>query len=208
MEIEMQRFNNSFKVINYSLNKQCIFDSKDIIWFTDGSCTGNGKAYSEGGFAAICTNGPTIGNIIYKRMENANRPTNIRAEGFAIQAVFEKLILDSKLTTWNTATIYSDSELWIKMIYNYMPKWKSATFETKANPDITKKMWEYWMHLKKTNKKVELVHVAAHNKDNSATSKDPFKRYCHDNNKLADELANIARTLPDYKLYDHRISNK
>ncbi|MGL5935145.1 MAG: RNase H family protein [Cetobacterium sp.] len=204
----MNKFRSSFRSINYNLNKICIFDTKDIIWFTDGSCAGNGKKCSVGGFAAVCTNGPTMGNILYKRIEKADKPTNIRAEGFAIQTVFEKLIIDLKSDNWNSATIYSDSEFWIKMLYTYMPKWKEDMFNSKANPDITKKIWQYWNHLQKSNKKIEILHIYAHNKDNSATSKDPFKRYCHDNNKLADELANIARSLPDYKLYDETIKHE
>lgn len=201
----MQKFINSFKKVNNSINKTCLFDMRENIWFTDGSCTKNGKICAKGGYSAICTNGITAGAILYRRLNVNEKPTNIRAEGMAIQTVFERLVLDVNLDTWYSATIYTDSEFWVKMIYDYMPKWSSDNFNAKANPDLTKKIWSLWNHLKKTNKKIEVVHIYGHNKDNSATSKDPLKRYCHDNNKLADQLANIARENEDYKLHEEQI---
>lgn len=81
-----------------------------------------------------------------------------------------------------------------------MPKWTSDTFKLKSNPDLTVKISELWKKINAFDKVVDLTHVYAHNKDKSGDSKDPYKKYCFTYNGLADELANIARDLPDYKI--------
>ena len=200
----MQNFVKKFKsvntnnpyIINQKINKNGLKNGlKTAIWFTDGSCTGNGKKSANGGYAAVCVNGHQKGLLLFGKVNTDIKATNIRAECYAILTVLENMLQDTDLT-WNHGIIYSDSEFWIKMVYDYMPKWKAANFDLKANPDLTKKLWKIWQQLHKTDKMVEIVHVFAHNKDKSATSTDPFKRFCHDNNQLADELADIARNLP------------
>lgn len=173
---------------------------KTISWFTDGSCHGNGKKSSSGGFAAISVSGYRQNAFIYGKVDDRLiKATNIRAEGTAILLILENLleIIDNK--SWDKSVIYSDSEFWIKMIYNYMPKWKSDTFDQKANPDMTKQIWRLWNRIN-VDKHIEIIHVYAHNKDNSAGSADPYKRFCHNNNEIADDLANLARELPDYRI--------
>jgi ribonuclease HI len=183
--ISMDDFLNKYKNIKK-------IDSQVISWFTDGSCSNNGKKKALGGFAAICVSGNKKNTIIYGRVDDRTiKATNIRAEGMAILSVLEDLIITDN---WNEAVIYSDSEFWIKMIYDYMPKWKPQDFDQKANPDLTKKIYNLYNRIKR----VEFKHVYAHNKDKSATSTDPFKRFCHDNNELVDNLANIAKDLPGY----------
>lgn len=169
-------------------------DSQVISWFTDGSCSNNGKTKALGGFAAICVSGHKKNTIIYGKVDDRTiKATNIRAEGTAILSVLKDLLTTDN---WNEAVIYSDSEFWIKMIYDYMPKWKPQDFDKKANPDLTKKIYNLYNKIES----VEFKHVYAHNKDKSATSTDPFKRFCHDNNELVDILANIAKDLPDYDI--------
>lgn len=173
-------------------------DPKTISFFTDGSCVGNGKKNAIGGFSAICVSGYKKNTLVYGKVNNEKSVTNIRAEGYAILAVFELLLSEIECTKWNKCIIYTDSEFWLKMIYNYMPKWSIDTFSTKANPDLTICMWDIWKKINRSDKTIEIIHVYAHNKDNSQNSPDPFKKFSHDNNALADELAGIARELLEY----------
>lgn len=195
--LEMNKFMNRFKIVNNIKHN----NDKTLIWFTDGSCTGNGKNTAKGGFASICVNGYKANNIIYGKIDNHHvKASNIRAEGIAIQTVLNELKKCINSNNWTTAIIYSDSQFWEKMLYNYMPSWTAGKFEQKANPDLTKSIYNIWKELQRSNKIIKVEHIYAHNKDNSATSSDPFKRYCHDNNELADILAGIARELPDYNI--------
>ena len=174
--------------------------SKTLSWFTDGSCLNNGKKNSTGGYAAICVSGYKKNTLIYGKVDNSEyKTTNIRAEGIAIMNILNILLKEIE-SDWNKSIIYSDSEFWIKMFYNYMPAWKANKFSMMANSDLTVKMWDLWNKLNKV-KKIEFVHVYAHNKKKDATSSDPFKRFCHDYNALVDELAGIARELPDTEIH-------
>jgi len=188
-----------FKTINN--NNEYKIPNNTVVWFTDGSCINNGKKNSQGAFAAICVSGYTKYNMIYGKMSTTNiKPTNIRAEYYGILSALEKLEYDLKSPKWDKAIIYSDSKFWIDMIYKYMPKWQVDIFDTKKNPDLTKPLWAIWKKLEKSNKSVEIIHVYAHNKNNSKDSTDPFKRFCYNNNNIADELANIAREFSHTKI--------
>ena len=123
IQTDMKNFVKNFKTVNYSMYKEPIFDKKSLIWFTDGSCIKNGKTNSSAGYASSCVNGFKKGLIIYGKLDDKLiKATNIRAEGMAIQSVFENVIKNNKSSDWNSAVIYTDSEFWVKMIYNYMPK--------------------------------------------------------------------------------------
>ena len=194
---DMTNILTKFKLINN--NNLYKTDHRINIIFTDGSCLKNGKKNSSGGYASLFVNGPYKGNLIYgKVQDDVVKATNIRAEYFGIISSLEKL--QSGLTdNWYAAIIYTDSEFWIKMLYEYMPKWNSAKFDTKANPDLTKPLWKLWKELQASNKEISLRNVFAHNKDKSATSTDPFKRFCHDNNAIVDNIAGIAGKLETYE---------
>lgn len=81
-----------------------------------------------------------------------------------------------------------------------MPRWNTDKFKTMKNSDLSDSIWNLWTQLVNSNKSVKIIHVYAHNKDNSANSKNPFKLFCHFYNTLADELAKIAKDLPDYEV--------
>ena len=180
---------------------------KALICFSDGSCTGNGKKTSVGGYALLWINGLNSENIILGRVpDKETAATNIRAEYYGIKTYLDILKKDIKNPNWDAAVLYSDSEFWIKMIEQYMPKWNETKFKTKANSDLTIPLWALWNELQNSNKKIEIKHIYAHNKDNSATSSDPLKRFQHDSNKLVDELATIARKLPDNKVINMNIA--
>ena len=176
-EISEQTYNQVDKV-DWNINKP---PTKIHKVFTDGSCRGNGSKTAIGGYAAIFVEGPWKGKQICSQLKNT---TNIRAEGTAIIKVFEELI--ANVNEWDYCELYTDSDFWIKMIYNYMPKWSVNQFKSKANPDLTINMWELW---NKISDRVKLIWVPAHNKKNTENSNDPFKRFCYIHNNEVDKLA-------------------
>lgn len=199
------KFTYKIKLVN-ELEFTKSISHKTISIFTDGSCTSNGNRTAIGGYAIVYVSGYLQNSIIYGKVNTSlTHATNIRAEGTAILVALQKLL--SKVTSkkWNKCIIYTDSEFWLKMLYDYMPKWPAAHFKLKANPDITIAMWDLWTQLSATNKTLEIVHVYAHNKDNRANSTDPYKKFTYECNALADELAGIARELTDYELVQEKL---
>lgn len=185
-----------FKKINFENSYK--ISKNTLVWFTDGACIKNGKLNATAGYASICTNGVKNGDFIIGKVDDINiKPTNIRAEGLAISNTLKYLYSDINNNSWNDIIIYTDSEFWINMIYKFMPSWSQLKFETKSNPDLTKQIYKTFIDIQK-QKSIRLIHVYSHNKDFSKNSIDPFKKYCHDNNDIADQLANYAKTLLHY----------
>jgi len=177
--------------------------------FTDGSCSKNGYSDAVGGFASIIVSGYNRHNMLFGMVEpkmlstsislptQIIKPTNIRAEGFAILNALNELHHDiDNADKWKEAIFYSDSEFWINMITKWMPTWPTSKFMSGANPDLTISIRDMW-NVVNEKKKVSIMHVYAHNKDMRA-SDDLFTKFTYHNNDLADALAFIARTLPDY----------
>lgn len=207
MEDDIMLISRQFKKINLDhANLIKKLPKKTLICYSDGSCTGNGKKTSVGGYALLWVNGLKMGDITLGRVPDKEvAATNIRAEYYGIKTYLDILKKDIKNSNWDTAILYSDSDFWIIMLEQYIPKWPKDKFKSKANPDLTIPLWALWNELQNSNKKVEIKHIYAHNKDNSATSADPLKRFQHDSNKLVDILAEYARKLPDYKVVNMNI---
>lgn len=163
--------------------------------FSDGSCISNGSKSSTGGFAAIFVNGYLKNKIILGNLGKLNNkpPTNIRAEGMAIIEVLKLLLKEIKSDKWQTAQLFTDSEFWLKMITQYMPKWSETQFNAKANPDLTKQIWNDWNKIMASGKDLEIIHVYAHNKAKTMNSTNKYEKFCYDNNNIADILATYAR---------------
>jgi ribonuclease HI len=156
--------------------------SNAIEWFCDGACTGNGRAYALGGFAAICVSGDDHGLVIMGKMTNAS---NIKAEGMAILRI---LLYIAAHKMDHKHVIYTDSEFWKNMVQKYMPRWDSDTFDKKANPQYTKPMFDLTTRLKDI---VTIKWVPGHDKLGWSRA-DGDKLYCYTNNKIADALATYA----------------
>ncbi len=203
---DIKKIIKSIKSLNINNDFYKKIDAKTLAWFTDGSCQNNGHKNSNGGYAAICVSKNKQGTVIYGKVDDTIvKATNIRAEGTAILNVFKYSIKHIKESEWNKICIYTDSKFWVSMIYDYMPNWDDGNFDKKANPDLTKEIWKSFNTIKK-NKDIEIIHVYAHNKDNSANSANPYKQFCNYNNDLADKLANISSTLDNYKINIKKIT--
>ncbi len=81
-----------------------------MVFFTDGSALNNGKKHSKGAYAYASPAGIFKDTTAAVKMVDKIPPTNIRAEGFAILAVFKFLSLPENICKdWNTCIIYTDS---------------------------------------------------------------------------------------------------
>jgi ribonuclease HI len=196
----MNIITKSFKNVN--INNSYKIPSNTIVWFTDGSCSKNGKANSIGGYASVCVSGYKHGTYIIGKVDDRKtKATNIRAEGLAILNTLNYIHSNIKDPQWDQSIIYSDSEFWIKMIYNYMPNWTIYKFSEMSNPDLTKAIYDKWIKINNSNKKIQIIHTYAHNKKNGKESTDAFTKFCYDNNDIADQLAVYARDISEYETY-------
>ena len=74
-----------------------------------------------------------------------------------------------------------------------MTKWKKTTFNKKANPDMTKRIWLIYNEVKSKGV-LKLIHMRSHNKDGWNKYKDgTYEKYCFDQNDYADKMCGYAR---------------
>jgi ribonuclease HI len=163
------------------------------IAFTDGSCFPNNKSImSRGGYSSLFVSGPLSDMCIYGNLcishENAS---NIRAEGMAIIRTLD--MINNSTEKWDMCTIITDCEFWINMLNKFMPKWKKNTFNEKANPDMTKRIWSVYNEVKQKGV-IKLMHMKSHNKDGWNKYPDgSFEKYCFEQNDFVDKLCGYAR---------------
>jgi len=168
--------------------------SKLISIFTDGSAVGKyGKNKKDptcqGGYSAIFI-GQIEGYLLGNLDTTKHFASNIRAEGQAIISALHKCFIELKEKT--NIDIYTDSEFWIKMILNYMPKWTEKKFMEKENSDLTIKLWKLWKEINSKHN-VKLHHMYSHNKSGLKDSTNQNDQFKYINNELADKLATEAR---------------
>ncbi len=176
---------NSANIANSGEPANLIIKTVEKI-FTDGACTNNGKRNARGAYAAIFVEGQWVGKTLCGGLPSCDvADSNIRAEGWAIAKVLEFL----RRADWQECEIYTDSEFWVKMVYDYMPKWSPATFRKKKNPDLTTHVWGLWSTINALKHPIKLVWVPAHNKRGGRNSADAYTKWCHDNNDAVDKLA-------------------
>lgn len=172
-----------------------LHDSKVLV-FTDGSAWPNKKSPAcVAGYAACIAMGPFADTIFYGNLDRTIYATNNRAEGRAILKALEFLNKKENRASWTECVIITDSEFWMNMFLNYMPKWDRTNldFHEKENPDLTIPIYKLYCKLQ-ISRRIEFQHVRSHDKDH--WSKEPigsYKRFCHDQNKYVDQLAGYAR---------------
>ena len=163
------------------------------IAFTDGSCHPNNKSKkSRGGYASVFVSGPFLDKCLYGNLDISKyNASNIRAEGMAILKTLD--VIKKCKKKCDKITIVTDCMFWIDMIENYMPKWNTAKFKEKANPDLTHDIWVIYNELKK-NSEINLVHMKSHGKDNWQNCEDgSYNKFCFDQNDFADKMCSYAR---------------
>lgn len=155
-------------------------DNTNIICFTDGACIHNGKKYAKGSWAAVFpfnTQYNTSG-----KLNDGVVATNNRAEYTALIKAFQQADkIDPQYR--KSLTVYSDSELLIKSITNWLKNWKRNNWKKSDGNIVLNKdllmIIDY--HMSKRN--LFMSHVRSH------TGKQDFKSIWNDK---ADELAKQA----------------
>lgn len=117
-----------------------------ITYYTDGSCSGNGKKTATGGAAFICVKDNKI--IDYWQEFYKENVTNNRMELYAILAAINHIHNNYK-DDFFVPIIYSDSAYCVNTINNWMYSWKrngwiKSDKKTPENLDIIKSIY----HLK------------------------------------------------------------
>ena len=176
--------------------------------FTDGSCWPNKKiSTARAGYAAyfaygVCKNTLLIGNIDIA----VAFATNQRAEGEAIYQTLNYVYeADPKA---KRIIVITDSEFWINTITKWLPNWISrGLLESKANPDLNKKIWDIYSKNKERGASIEFFHVNSHNKSGwNAEPKNSFKYCCYKWNDFVDRAAGDARTKMTPGEHCHKIA--
>lgn len=155
----------------------------NIIVFTDGACSQNGKKNASAGIGVYFPN-KEFANIAE---EFTIQPvTNQRAELYAIYTALKKI---TETTTFNKITIYSDSEYSIKSVTQWIKSWEKNNWKTAGNKpvknqDIIRPLNDM---LKEHKDKIIFKHVRSH------TGQNTFEAI---NNDKADKLACSVVTRP------------
>jgi uracil-DNA glycosylase len=171
----------SFKKAAAALNDFRASNNKYCIYYTDGACTGNGKANPKAAWAFVCyvcnnaidaaekisKAGPVMRSIMNSLSipathvpNTAPPPSNNRAE---LMAIYEALEYHAMHHRDKNAFIISDSEYAIKTITIWYEKWAANNEEivSKKNLDIIHQI-RINLETLKTIIKIQFAHVKSH----------------------------------------------
>lgn len=133
-------------------------EKKNIIIFTDGACSANGKQTAKAGIGIHFPNGEF--NDVSKSFEEIPI-TNQRAELSAIKNALDMTVNDSSI---NEIIIYSDSLYSIKSLTEWINNWeknnwKNANKKPVKNLDLIRPIHSV---LKDHKNKIKFIHVRSH----------------------------------------------
>ena len=163
------------------------------VCFTDGSCFPNKKVPAAcGGYAVRFVLGNLADTVLYGNIQN--RPlyaTNQRAEGEAIHAALKYAWL--RADEFENLIICTDSQFWISMFTQYMPRWTADKFATMQNSDMTIPLNTLYKKIAARHG-VRFIHIPAH--DSLGWSRAPagsYHLFCYTHNDFVDRKATYAR---------------
>ena len=156
-DIEFIQFNTKENAEKYLKYGTIDGEIKNIRVFTDGACPNNGKPGAKAGIGVYF--GVEDPRNVSRRI--SGRQTNNRAELLAIMEVFK--ILNEKINTGVTVTIYTDSKYCINVLTTWSESWEKNDWKKKNKSEILNLeiIKEGYYFLKKY-KNVELKYVEAH----------------------------------------------
>ena len=144
-----------------------------MVYYTDGSCVGNGKVHNVGGFAVVeVTDSGDLNDVYAKRCKDT---TNNREEIKAILWVL--LSKGAPVEDWfQPPIVYSDSAYCVNTFNTWMFSWARNNWiksdkKEPENLDLIKTYYDFWMR----GYRIDLKKVKGHNGD----------KY----NEIADKLA-------------------
>ena len=145
-----------------------------MIYYTDGSCTGNGKAVNEGGFGVVTLNDHgTFADAYAKRNNNT---TNNREELRAILRVMLTAGVHHSNEWVHPPVVYSDSAYCVNTFNDWMFRWAANNWiksdgKIPENLDLIQAYYEHYM----AGHRIDLRKIKGH--------------AGHEWNELADKLA-------------------
>lgn len=145
-----------------------------MIYYTDGSCTGNGKAVNEGGFGVVTLNDDgTFADAYAKRNNNT---TNNREELRAILRVMLTAGVHHSNEWVHPPVVYSDSAYCVNTFNDWMFRWAANNWiksdgKIPENLDLIQAYYEHYM----AGHRIDLRKIKGH--------------AGHEWNELADKLA-------------------
>ena len=162
-------FHNSFipHILTYH-NPFTMATTEEIVVFTDGSCTKNGKSDAKGSSGVLFPNGEIEGGAFFLPFPSV-RTNNIMEYYAAIKAM--ELVNEHDPSKKKVLHIYSDSMLLINTCTKWMNSWqrkgwvKSTPGEIK-NLDLVKIMYNHC-----NDRTIKWTHVKAHQNDDSFETK-------------------------------------
>lgn len=157
--------------------------TSNLVVFTDGACSSNGKACAKGGYSTVWPSHPEYDGGW--KLEDGFTPTNNRAEFMGLIKSFEiadlidpekKRILD----------VYTDSMFMIHCITKWIDGWKRNGFKKADGKPVLNQDLLVQIDKLRFSRRLVLNHVRAHTKNTD------WKTI---NNAKADELARQATLL-------------
>lgn len=136
-----------------------------IAAFTDGACVGNGKAGARGAYAVVWPEYPHLDKALKLPTADGLKHTNNRAELAAVILAIDIANEHIDVDKTKTLIIYTDSQLTIKSMTEWLPKWKRSGWKKMtdgkpvANVDLLSKLDGLMK-----DRKVAFRHVRAHTK--------------------------------------------
>lgn len=120
-----------------------------MIYYTDGSCIGNGRANAKGGYGVVGIN--EDGLLSFVRAKRSNNTTNNREELKAILYVMLTAGAQSSDDWSQPPIVYSDSAYCINTFNDWMFRWAANNWiksdgKTPENLDLIQAYYEHYMN--------------------------------------------------------------
>uniref|UniRef100_A0A6C0IW82 RNase H type-1 domain-containing protein n=1 Tax=viral metagenome TaxID=1070528 RepID=A0A6C0IW82_9ZZZZ len=182
-ELEGAKKKDQLQKSNSLISMGCIPDDSYIL-FTDGACSGNGKAHARASWAYYIRYGDldrklNSGEVAKKTIS----PSNNRGELLGIIKGLSCICKKGK--TFKKILIVTDSK-YSMTVWKYVDSWiDSKTIDEKKNPDLTMKLYKFKCWLIESDFSVDLVHIRSH----KPKPTDDILKFYWKGNQKADELA-------------------
>lgn len=140
---------------NSNSNINLIFGEKkeDLIIYTDGACSNNGKSTAKAGIGVYSKDKLNISERI------VGKQTNQRAELYAIL----RALTIVNISKYNRITIYTDSQYSIDCLTKWIKQWIKNGWKDKKNHDVKNKdIIKPIYSILSCNANIILTHIRAH----------------------------------------------
>lgn len=140
---------------NSNSNINLIFGEKkeDLIIYTDGACSNNGKSTAKAGIGVYSKDKLKISERI------VGKQTNQRAELYAIL----RALTIVNISKYNRITIYTDSQYSIDCLTKWIKQWIKNGWKDKKNHDVKNKdIIKPIYSILSCNANIILTHIRAH----------------------------------------------